>query len=49
MMGISDGQGLPGGHVGQNDAYFIPQDVVCVLIPALGTLLQYNIVSVYRS
>ena len=39
MMDIDDGQGLPGGHVSHNDAYFMPQDVVCVLIPALGTLL----------
>ena len=39
MMDIGDGQGLRGGHVGHNDAYFIPQDVFCVRTPALGTLL----------
>ena len=39
MMGISDGQGLPGGYVSHNGAYFMPQVLLCVRTPALGTLL----------
>ena len=39
MMAIADGQELPGGDVSNYDAYFTPQDVLCVQIIILGTLL----------
>ena len=40
MMDIADGQELPGGDASHNDKYFISQDVLCVQIIALGTLLK---------
>ena len=39
MMAIADGQELPGGDVIHYDAYFTPEDVLCVQIIILGTLL----------
>ena len=39
MMAIADGQELPGGDVSDYDAYFTPQDVLCVQIIIFGTLL----------
>ena len=38
-MDTADEQELPGGDVSHYDAYFTPQDVLCVQIIALGTLL----------
>ena len=38
-MAIADGQELPGGDVSNYDTYFTPQDVLCVHIIILGTLL----------
>ena len=38
-MDTADEEELPGGNESHNDAYFTPQDVLCVQIIALGTLL----------
>ena len=39
MLDFTVGQEAPGGNVIHYDAYFTPQDVLCVQIIALGTLL----------
>ena len=39
MMDTADEQELPGGNESHNDKYFISQDVLCVQMIALGTLL----------